>query len=89
MLFYLLPAAELSSLLRRLGYDWPPSRIPATVDYYLARTSHGSTLSAVVHTWVLARASRKNSFDEFLDALRSDVADVQGARPPKESAWPR
>jgi trehalose/maltose hydrolase-like predicted phosphorylase len=78
MLFYLLSAGELGALLHRLGYDWSPSRIPPTIDYYLARTSEGSTLSAVVHAWVLARANRERSFAEFLDALRSDVADVQG-----------
>lgn len=78
MLFYLLSADELGALLHRLGYNWPPSRIPDTIDYYLARTSNGSALSAVVHAWVLARANREHAFDEFVDALRSDVADVQG-----------
>jgi trehalose 6-phosphate phosphatase len=78
MLFYLLSADELGGLLHRLGYNWSPDRIPDTIDYYLARTSNGSTLSSVVHAWVLARANRKHAFDEFVDALRSDVADVQG-----------
>ena len=78
MLFYLLSADELGTLLHRLGYNWSPSRIPGIIDYYLARTSNGSALSAVVHAWVLARANREHAFDEFIDALRSDVADVQG-----------
>jgi trehalose/maltose hydrolase-like predicted phosphorylase len=78
MLFYLLSADELGILLRRLGYNWSSDRIPDTIDYYLARTSNGSALSAVVHAWVLARANRERAFDEFIDALRSDVADVQG-----------
>jgi trehalose 6-phosphate phosphatase len=78
MLFYLLSADELSALLHRLGYDWSPDRIPDTIDYYLSRTSNGSTLSAVVHAWVLARANREQALGEFIDALRSDVADVQG-----------
>jgi alpha,alpha-trehalase len=78
MLFYLLSAEELAALMHRLGYDWSPSRIPDTIDYYLARTSNGSTLSSVVHAWVLARANRESAFDEFVEALRSDVADVQG-----------
>ena len=59
MLFYLLSADELRELLGRLGYVLAPEAIPATIDYYLARTSHGSTLSAVVHAWVLARADRE------------------------------
>ena len=78
MLFYLLPAAELDALMRGLGYQWSPDRIPDTIDYYLARTSNGSVLSAVVHAWVLARAHRERALDEFAMALRSDVADVQG-----------
>jgi trehalose/maltose hydrolase-like predicted phosphorylase len=49
MLFYLLTADELHRIMRSLGYDWTPDRIPATIEYYRARTSHGSTLSAVVH----------------------------------------
>jgi trehalose/maltose hydrolase-like predicted phosphorylase len=78
MLFYLLSPGELGTLLHRLGYNWSPSRARDTIDYYLARTSHGSALSAVVHAWVLARASREQAFDEFVDALRTDVGDVQG-----------
>jgi trehalose 6-phosphate phosphatase len=78
MLFYLLSPAELGTLLHRLGYDWPPDRVRDTIDYYLARTSNGSMLSAVVDAWALARTGRKQAFDEFVGALRSDVADVQG-----------
>ena len=58
MLLYLLSATELRELLDRLGYRFTPEQVPEMVDYYLARTSHGSTLSGVVHTWVLARANR-------------------------------
>ncbi len=78
MLFYLLSAEELHGLMRRLSYDWDPASIPRTIEYYLARTSHGSTLSAVVHASVLARAHRGEALRYFLEALRSDVADVQG-----------
>jgi trehalose 6-phosphate phosphatase len=77
MLFYLLSADELRILLERLGYALPPEAIPATVEYYLARTAHGSTLSALVHAWVLARAHRDDAMEHFERALRSDVADIQ------------
>jgi trehalose 6-phosphate phosphatase len=83
MLFYLLSAEELHTLMRRLGYPWEPSEIPRTIDYYLARTSHGSTLSAVVHASVLARAHRDDAMRYFLEALRSDIADVQGGTTPE------
>lgn len=49
-----------------------------TTDYYLARTVHGSTLSRVVHAWVLARLDRARSWSTFTDALRSDLDDTQG-----------
>jgi alpha,alpha-trehalase len=78
MLFYLLSAAELGSLFGHLGYAWDPRHIPETIDYYLARTSNGSTLSALVHASVLAHASQDVALEHFIDALRSDVADVQG-----------
>ena len=58
MLFYLFSVDELREMLGRLGYGLPPEVVPRTVDYYLARTSHGSTLSSVVHAWVLARSRR-------------------------------
>ena len=78
MLFYLLSAEELRGLLDRLGYRLEPAAIRRNVDYYLARTSHGSTLSGVVHAWVLARSDRPRSWRYFTEALASDVADVQG-----------
>jgi trehalose 6-phosphate phosphatase len=78
MLFYLLSADELRDLLDGLGYGLPPDAIPATIDYHLARTVHGSTLSALVHAWVLARGHREHAVEYFERALSSDVADIQG-----------
>ncbi len=78
MLLYLLSATELRELLGRLGYHLSPEQVPEMVDYYLARTSHGSTLSGVVHTWVLARANRDRAMEFFSEALKSDVSDIQG-----------
>jgi trehalose/maltose hydrolase-like predicted phosphorylase len=78
MVFYLLSAEELQELFARLGYPFGQDMIPKTVDYYLQRTSHGSTLSGVVHAWVLARSDRPRSWQLFSEALRSDISDVQG-----------
>jgi trehalose/maltose hydrolase-like predicted phosphorylase len=78
MLFHLLSADELRELLGHLGYPLPPEAIPRTIEYYLARTAHGSTLSALVHAWVLARANREQALEHFERALRSDIADIQG-----------
>jgi alpha,alpha-trehalase len=77
MLFYLLSADELGDLFARLGYDFEEDTIPRAIDYYLDRTSHGSTLSRVVHAWVLARSDRSRSWKFFLEALESDVSDTQ------------
>ncbi|MER6006430.1 glycosyl hydrolase family 65 protein [Nonomuraea angiospora] len=78
MLCYLLTGDELTGLLERLGYPVDHGLISRTVSYYLARTSHGSTLSAVVHAWVLARSNRAQSWRFFTEALFSDIKDVQG-----------
>lgn len=78
MLFYLFSADELRELLGRLDYELPAEMIPRTIDYYLSRTSHGSTLSILVHSWVLARANRDRAMEFFDLILDSDVADIQG-----------
>lgn len=78
MLFYLFSAEELRHVLERLDYRLPPESIPRTVEYYLARTSHGSTLSRLAHAWVLARTDRKASWSLFTRALDADLADTQG-----------
>ncbi len=78
MLFYLLSSQELEAIFDRLGYAFDSDVIPRTIDYYLQRTSHGSTLSRVVHSWVLARSDREQSWRFFEDALRSDLDDTQG-----------
>ncbi len=78
MLLYLLSVDELQELLGRLGYQLAPDAIPSTIAYYLARTSHGSTLSGVVHALVLARSERERAWEFLLQALESDVSDVQG-----------
>jgi trehalose/maltose hydrolase-like predicted phosphorylase len=77
MLFYLLSAEELRDVLGRLGYPLSPEAIRATLDFYTSRTSHGSTLSRVVHAWVNARADRQRSWNLFTEALQSDLADTQ------------
>jgi alpha,alpha-trehalase len=78
MLFYLLSATELGQILERLGYELSSEAVSDTIDYYMARTSHGSTLSRVVHSWVIARSDRERSWELFSEAIESDVADVQG-----------
>lgn len=78
MLFYLFSAEELRELLDSMGYSLPADTIPRTVDFYLGRTSNGSTLSRLVHSRVLARSDRHRSWSLFTQALDSDLADIQG-----------
>lgn len=78
MLFYLFTSEELKEIFERLGYELTHSTIPKNIDYYIARTSNGSTLSRIVHSWVLTRANRPGSWELFLRALESDITDIQG-----------
>ncbi len=78
MLFFLFPRAELEEIFSRLGYSLDLETIRKNVDYYSARTTHGSTLSFVVHAHVLAELDPDASWEMFMTALESDVKDVQG-----------
>jgi alpha,alpha-trehalase len=83
MLFYLFSAEELGEIFGRLGYPFGYDTIPKNIDYYIQRTSHGSTLSQVVHSWVLARANRPRAWSLFEMGLKSDVEDIQGGTTPE------
>jgi alpha,alpha-trehalase len=83
MLFYLFSSEELKVLFERMGYDFDSDCIPQNIDYYLQRTSDGSTLSKIVHSWVLARSDRPRSWSLFKEALESDVSDIQGGTTPE------
>jgi len=83
MLFYLLPPREVQAIFHQLGYELDDAAIRRNFDYYTARTSHGSTLSRVVHAFVSARFDRHASWNYFTEALRSDIADTQGGTTPE------
>ncbi|GKQ41489.1 glycoside hydrolase family 65 protein [Streptomyces sp. A012304] len=78
MLGYLFSPAVLRGLFDRLRVPMDDDVWRRTVDYYLHRTSHGSTLSGIVHGWVLARARRAEAWKFCQEALQGDIADVQG-----------
>jgi alpha,alpha-trehalase len=83
MLFYLFTAEELSEIFKRLDYPFKYETIPENIEYYIDRTSHGSTLSQIVHSWVLTRSDREGSWQLFCQALFSDVNDIQGGTTPE------
>ncbi len=77
MLFYLLSMEELRDVLDQLGYPLPVQAVRDTVEFYLARASNGSTLSRLVHSWVMIRADRPRSWSLSTQALTSDLDDLQ------------
>jgi alpha,alpha-trehalase len=78
MLFYLFSSAELEEIFGRLGYRFDDEVMRRNVDHYLERTAHGSSLSSIVHSWVLANVDLNEAWDLFTTALASDVADTRG-----------
>ena len=64
-------------MFKRLSYPFKEENIPRNIDYYVVRSCHGSTLSRVVHAWVLVRPDRPRAMEFFREALQSDVSDVQ------------
>ena len=78
MLFFLFPEDELRGIFERLGYEYTPDTARRNVEYYEQRTSHGSTLSFVVHAHILADVDPEASWKMFMTALESDVGDIQG-----------
>ncbi len=78
MLLYLLGPAEVVHVLSGLGYSLTIEDLARVVDYYLSRSAHGSTLSRVVHTSVLAMLDRSTAWSEFREALDADLDDTQG-----------
>jgi trehalose/maltose hydrolase-like predicted phosphorylase len=78
MLFYLFAPAGIRELFERLGYEYRADTAARNIAYYDQRTSHGSTLSFVTFTGVLAPLDPESSWERFLVALRSDFEDIQG-----------
>ncbi len=78
MLFYLFSSGELRQIFKQLDYPFSAKTIHKCIAYYLPRTSNGSTLSRIVHSWVLARSNRTRSWQLLKEALESDISDIQG-----------
>lgn len=79
MAFYLLSEAEITRLLEQVGYQPPDDLLVRNFHYYLQRTSHGSTLSRLVHAYLAGLIGEQElSWALYSEALRSDFMDVQG-----------
>jgi HAD superfamily hydrolase (TIGR01509 family) len=82
MLFYLLAPGQVKHVLEVMGYDDinELELIEQNYTYYSKRTSHGSTLSYIVHCAILKYLDfhKKSMWDWFQHALKSDIYDIQG-----------
>ncbi|MDJ0698732.1 MAG: HAD-IA family hydrolase [Woeseiaceae bacterium] len=79
MPFYVFLEHEVAEIVASLGYPARDGMLAANLDYYLPRTSHGSTLSRLVHAHVANRAGHAElSWQLYEEALHSDYADTQG-----------
>jgi beta-phosphoglucomutase family hydrolase len=79
MSIYNLGTNEVQQTIGDLGYKLPEDFAQRNFDYYIQRTSHGSTLSRLVHArlaWEMGMSER--GWVLFMEALRSDLVDIQG-----------
>jgi nucleotide-binding universal stress UspA family protein len=70
-----------------MGYDFDPGLIPSNIDYYMQRTSHGSTLSRIVHYWVMARADRSRIGNSSRRRCAATSTTSRAGPPTRGSTW--
>lgn len=79
MIFYNLSQTQVRQLVENLGYQLPQDYVRKNLTYYLQRTTHGSTLSRVVHTHLAAMIKNdKLAWKLYQESLYSDYRDIQG-----------
>ncbi|HLU90127.1 MAG TPA: glycosyl hydrolase family 65 protein [Cyclobacteriaceae bacterium] len=83
MLFYLFSKSEISDIFKNLGIGFSEEMISRNISYYKQRTSHGSTLSRVVFSWILLKYDKEQSWENFETVLASDFEDIQGGTTPE------
>ena len=77
MLFFLLGPEGVIKELRRMGYEFTHEQVVQTIDYYVARSTNGSSLSNVVNSGVLASIGREEAWDAWKQAAVVDINDTQ------------
>jgi trehalose/maltose hydrolase-like predicted phosphorylase len=84
MLPYLFPISELTEIFNGLGYKFDMDILRKNYQYYVQRTSHGSTLSKVVHCYISdILGQSKQSWKWYCEVLNSDINDIQGGTTPE------
>ncbi|RRK10503.1 glycoside hydrolase family 65 protein [Lactiplantibacillus garii] len=79
MAFYNFDVPTVQNLIKTMGYQLPKEYLTHNIQYYLARTTHGSTLSRIVYA-VLDQLDENydDAWQLFSEALVSDYYDIQG-----------
>jgi len=82
MTYYVLSPGQVKHILEIMGYDVNDELklMEKNYEYYVKRTSHGSTLSNVVHAAILKyhHTHKRDMWEWFFNALKSDICDTQG-----------
>ncbi len=79
MIFYNLDEEDVSNILKNSGHKISDDYLKKNYNYYLNRTSHGSTLSRVVHSYLANLFGNKEAGNKlYFEALESDFTDIQG-----------
>ncbi len=84
MIYYLLSPGQVYHILNLMGYKFKSKELELmkkNYDYYIERTSHGSTLSYVVHSAILTYFPDHEGYsywDWYEKTLNSDLYDIQG-----------
>lgn len=79
MTFYNFSKVKVDQILADLAYRLPADYLEKNLEYYLQRTSHGSTLSRIVHAQLAENVGKRDlSWQLYQEALRSDYQDIQG-----------
>ena len=60
-----------------MGYEFTQEQVVQTIDYYVARSTNGSSLSNVVNAGVLASIGREEAWDAWKQAAVVDLNDTQ------------
>ncbi|WP_057880740.1 glycoside hydrolase family 65 protein [Companilactobacillus kimchiensis] len=81
MALFNIRESSFLDIMKELGYPIsnPEKFISDNIKYYIARTTHGSTLSRVVYSMLMLKIGEtKLAWKLFYEALTSDYYDIQG-----------
>jgi trehalose/maltose hydrolase-like predicted phosphorylase len=79
MAFYNLNVDEVIAILHQTGLTTVNDILSENFKYYMKRTSHGSTLSKLVHSYIASlTGDTELSYILHMESLKSDYQDIQG-----------